>query len=447
MTKKDLLSDKIRLNIGGLDFVTYEDTLKRFPESKLANLSTSADNYDDDKHEYFFDRNPVLFAFVLDAYRKGEIHLPSDICGPTFRNELEFWELSLSHVAPCCWKALYKRDDDIKTVHKLMESYKRNASMRLILDYHSTWRKKLWLFLEDPYSSKFAMAWVTFISILVIASTVAEIMLTLPEFSEEFDDSEKHAVDMVLAIYEKTNHTTTRLHSMKPNWYLNTATMCCQIILTFELVLSLLVCPAKKTYVCNLIRISVTLGYVAYWVSYAFENNLSALNSKALVFVYVICRYGAILRLARLFYLSKGVPAFNVVGLTFSSSIPEFKILIFLLGILVCVFGYMMFATEFAGNENMGSIFATLYWALVTLTTVGYGDIVPYTRVGHAIASLCAVCGIIVLALPVGIIASTFNKFYNFNSYVSTHVKLNTDVLKEIEEQGNAFTCKKKRIM
>ncbi|KAL4240905.1 hypothetical protein ACF0H5_001687 [Mactra antiquata] len=433
--------NKVRFNIGGTLFLTFDDTLKHFPESKLANLSTCRDNYDDDTREYFFDRNPVLFGFILDAYRKEEIHLPSDICGPTFRKELEFWELSLSHVAPCCWEALYKSDDDIKTVNKLMDNYKENASMCSELDNHNKWRKTLWLFLEDPNSSKFAMAWVSFISILVLASTAAEIMLTLPQFHEDFTESEMKTVDLVLDIYQFKNGTTELFKSMKPNVYLTTTIMCCQVILTAELILSFMVCPKKKSFACNFIRVSATLGYVGFWVAYVFDSHLVTMEDNAWVYVYIVCKYGVILRLARLFYLSKHIPTFNVVGLTFSSSMSEFKILVFLLGILVCVFGYMMFASEYFGNENMRTMLSAMYWALITLTTVGYGDIIPFSVAGQVIASVCAVCGVIVLALPIGIISSTFYKFYNFNSYATTHLRLTSSMLKKTREEKKGIAC------
>ncbi|KAL4240906.1 hypothetical protein ACF0H5_001688 [Mactra antiquata] len=434
---------RVRLNIGGTTFLTYDETLAQFPESKLANLSRCMDNYDDYTREYFFDRNPVLFGFILDAYRKEEIHLPGDICGPTFRKELEFWELSLSHVAPCCWEALYKSDDDVKTVNKLMDNYKKNASIRLTLDNHCSYRKRLWLFLDDPKSSYFAMAWVTFISLLVIVSTVAEMLITIPELGEEYTKSEKQAIDLILAEYNLDNRTTERVYSMKPNPYLTLTITCCHVILTFEFILTFIVCPTKKAYMFSVVRVAVFLGYILFWASFTIESNFSTMRKKEMVLVYLLCKYGTILKLARLFYLSKHIPALNIVGVTFSASISEFKILVFLLGILVCIFGYMMYATEFLDNDAMTSTFVAMYWALITLTTVGYGDMVPYTVAGHVVTSVCAVCGVIVLAMPIGIIASTFNKYYNFNSYVLTHVHLNSEVLKPIAENGDARSSRK----
>lgn len=269
----------------------------------------------------------------------------------------------------------------------------------------------------------------------MIVSTTVEAMMTVPVFSEEFTDSEKRTIDMLLEMYHRdyNNYTIQRAYAMRPKQYLTLIDVGCHVILTIELVLSFIVCPSKSAFAVNALRFSVVLGYIAFWASFWMDYSLSYLNSMSLIIFYLVIKYGTILKLGRLFYLSKHVPAFNVVGLTFSSSKSEFKILVFLLGILTCGFGYVMFALECLYNEKMNNMFATMYWAVITLTTVGYGDMVPSSKVGHVIATVCAVCGVIVLALPIGIIASTFNKFYSFNSYVSTHVKLHANVVDKLD--------------
>jgi voltage-gated potassium channel len=61
-----------------------------------------------------------------------------------------------------------------------------------------------------------------------------------------------------------------------------------------------------------------------------------------------------------------------------------------------------------------------MYWAIVTLTTVGYGDVVPVTPLGRAIAGITAIAGLIMLALPVGIIASAFAREIHRRDFVIT---------------------------
>jgi voltage-gated potassium channel len=81
------------------------------------------------------------------------------------------------------------------------------------------------------------------------------------------------------------------------------------------------------------------------------------------------------------------------------------KLLVFLLSVLtlVMILGTLMFVVE--GPENgYTSIPESIYWAIVTLTTVGYGDIAPHTPVGQAIASLVMILGYAIIAVPTGIV-------------------------------------------
>lgn len=99
---------RITLNIGGKVFEVFSSTLKRFPDSRLAKLNEKSEAFCFDGGEYFFDRNPVVFEAILEAYRTGELHIPRDICGSLVKRELEFWEISPSYLSPCCWKTYYR---------------------------------------------------------------------------------------------------------------------------------------------------------------------------------------------------------------------------------------------------------------------------------------------------------------------------------------------------
>ncbi|MCV5888650.1 ion channel, partial [Escherichia coli] len=80
------------------------------------------------------------------------------------------------------------------------------------------------------------------------------------------------------------------------------------------------------------------------------------------------------------------------------------KIFIFFttVAILVTIFGSLIFIVE--GPENgFTSIPKSIYWAIVTITTVGYGDLVPQTNLGKALASITMLLGYSILAVPTGI--------------------------------------------
>lgn len=90
--------NKVILNVGGIRHETYKSTLKKIPATRLSRLTEALVNYDSNLNEYFFDRHPGVFNQVLNYYRTGKLHYPSDVCGPLFEEELEFWGLDSNQV-------------------------------------------------------------------------------------------------------------------------------------------------------------------------------------------------------------------------------------------------------------------------------------------------------------------------------------------------------------
>ena len=80
-----------------------------------------------------------------------------------------------------------------------------------------------------------------------------------------------------------------------------------------------------------------------------------------------------------------------------------------------------MYLAELTYDEKITNIPNAMYWALITLTTVGYGDYTPVTTAGHLIAFVCAACGVLVLTMPIGVIASMFYSFYSCNKYATMY--------------------------
>lgn len=95
--------NRVTLNVGGIRHETYKATLKKIPATRLSKLTEALANYDPVLNEYFFDRHPGVFAQVLNYYRTGKLHYPTDVCGPLFEEELDFWGLDSNQVEPCCW--------------------------------------------------------------------------------------------------------------------------------------------------------------------------------------------------------------------------------------------------------------------------------------------------------------------------------------------------------
>ena len=130
-----------------------------------------------------------------------------------------------------------------------------------------------------------------------------------------------------------------------------------------------------------------------------------------LVFIYVPIgvlvdiRILRLLRIFRVFKLSSYLRGAYTMQIALRSSRP--KIIVFLLSVvlLVVLLGTLMYVIE--GQQNgFDNIPKSIYWSVVTLTTVGYGDVVPVTALGKLIASIIMIMGYGIIAVPTGIVSA-----------------------------------------
>jgi voltage-gated potassium channel len=94
--------------------------------------------------------------------------------------------------------------------------------------------------------------------------------------------------------------------------------------------------------------------------------------------------------------------------------------LVILMAVMLTAASLMSLAEGHVQPEKFGTIPAAMYWAIITLTTTGYGDAVPITPLGKIIAGAAAIMGIAMLALPVGIIATAFAEVIHRRDFVVT---------------------------
>ncbi len=115
------------------------------------------------------------------------------------------------------------------------------------------------------------------------------------------------------------------------------------------------------------------------------------------------------LRLFRLFKLARYVPAFAIVGAAVRRAGAPLFAALCVAAAQVYIAALLLYFIEGDNKpEQFGSITRSLWWSIVTLTTVGYGDVYPETVLGRVAAGLVAVAGIGIVAMPTGILASAF---------------------------------------
>ncbi|MCW3465654.1 ion transporter [Chitinophaga nivalis] len=114
-----------------------------------------------------------------------------------------------------------------------------------------------------------------------------------------------------------------------------------------------------------------------------------------------------ILRLMRIFRIFKLVPFLNEsrqLSLALQQSKRKIMVFLFFIGLLTMVLGAIMYVIECNHNSGFTSIPVSVYWAVVTLTTVGYGDIAPVTPIGQAFSAVIMIMGYAIIAVPTGIV-------------------------------------------
>jgi voltage-gated potassium channel len=122
-----------------------------------------------------------------------------------------------------------------------------------------------------------------------------------------------------------------------------------------------------------------------------------------------VLRILRLLRLLRIFRLTSYMTSAKMIGNVFRSRSQELLLsLILASGLIVISSCVMYFAEHLVQPEKFPSILSTLWWSIVTITTIGYGDIVPVTVIGKILTAVIALAGVALLALPAGIITAGF---------------------------------------
>ncbi|MGB3548506.1 MAG: ion transporter [Saprospiraceae bacterium] len=123
-----------------------------------------------------------------------------------------------------------------------------------------------------------------------------------------------------------------------------------------------------------------------------------------------IVRALRLLRVFRIFKLTKFLSQGNMIMDALKASRTKISVFMFFILLMVCIFGSLMYIVEAGAGSGFDSIPRGIYWAIVTLTTVGYGDISPITPLGQLMASLIMIAGYAVLAVPTGIVSAEMVK-------------------------------------
>uniref|UniRef100_A0A3Q4AJF2 BTB domain-containing protein n=1 Tax=Mola mola TaxID=94237 RepID=A0A3Q4AJF2_MOLML len=453
-------SEKIVINCGGIRHETYRSTLKTLPGTRLSWLTEpdaySNFDYDPKSDEFFFDRHPATFAFILNYYRTGKLHCPNDVCGPLFEEELAFWGIDETDVEACCWMN-YRQHRDAEEALDSFETPEPDAPeddpaltggadgdlKRLCMQedgrratWWEVWQPNIWALFEDPYSSKYAR-YVAFGSLFFILLSISTFCL---ETHEAFN-----------TIYNKTENVTignlTREEVVTDGW-LTYVEGVCVIWFTIEVMLRVIFCPDKAEFFRSALNI---IDFVAI-VPFYLEVALSGLSSKTAKDVLSFLRVVRFVRILRIFKLTRHFVGLRVLGHTLRASTNEFLLLIIFLALGVLIFATMIYYAERIGADpddptaaahtNFKNIPIGFWWAVVTMTTLGYGDMYPETWSGMLVGALCALAGVLTIAMPVPVIVNNFGMYYSLAMAKQKLPKKRNKHIPRAPQPGSPNYCK-----
>lgn len=197
-------------------------------------------------------------------------------------------------------------------------------------------------------------------------------------------------ISIVAVIFDSVPGISDSMHDA-----LRTIEWIITIFFTIEYILRIIVSRNSYKYISSFYGIIDLLATLPSYIGLIVSGGSSLLIIRAL----------RLLRIFRVFKLSRYTIAGSVIGSALRAS--KAKIAVFLAAVttIIVIIGTMMYLVEGAEN-GFTSIPRGIYWTIVTITTVGYGDIAPATALGQFIASLTMLTGYSVIAVPTGIVSA-----------------------------------------
>lgn len=170
------------------------------------------------------------------------------------------------------------------------------------------------------------------------------------------------------------------------------------IIFTIEYILRIIVSRNTYRYVLSFYGIIDLLATLPTYIGLIVSGGSSLLIIRAL----------RLLRIFRVLKLSRYTVAGSIIGTALRASKAKIGVFLAAVTTVIIIIGTLMYLIE--GSDNgFTSIPRAIYWTIVTITTVGYGDIAPVTALGQFLASLTMLTGYSIIAVPTGIVSAEMN--------------------------------------
>jgi len=215
--------------------------------------------------------------------------------------------------------------------------------------------------------------------VLLLIAILASIVLVMLESVESFDD--------------------------KYHDFLNIAEWIITILFSIEYIARIISVKKPAKYIFSFYGIIDLLSTIPKYLSFVFIGGQSLVALRAL----------RLLRVFRILKLTRYIGESTNFVRALKKSRAKIAVFLSFVIILCVILGTVMYLVESEEGSGFTSIPRSVYWAIVTLTTVGYGDIAPHTPLGQLIASVIMIMGYGIIAIPTGIVSSEMTKMEKDN--------------------------------
>ena len=428
-TSKEL---EIVVNIGGLRQVLSGDVLSRYPDTRLAKLaSQAAGNAEDlselcddyDGGEFYFDRDPDAFKCIMEVYYRGEIHMKRGICPACFMEEMEFWDVEPEFLDECCRSNLHDVEEELaeiaEKVQSLLEARERVRAVGI-----GAWKRfqaRVWRVMEQPDSSVAARVIAVISFLLILVSSAALCAGTIPELQTR--DAQGNPTEPPALV---------------------TVDTVCIVWFTLEYLLRFFAAPRKLRFLLSFMNVIDCLAILPYFLLLTLTQLGSALLE--LSDMQQAVQALRILRVARVLKLARHSSGLQTLTFALRSSCGELALLLMIMGIGVFLFSALGYTLEQSHPDTMfTSIPQAFWWAVITMTTVGYGDVYPKTTLGRCNAAVSFLCGVISIALPINPIINNFVLYYSKQRVLDTAARHEIQLMELRSQEAEAPSRSRRR--
>ncbi|KAM4876390.1 potassium voltage-gated channel subfamily V member 2 [Thomomys bottae] len=413
----------LKVNVGGHSYLLDYSELACHPKTRLGRLATSTsrsrqlglcDDYEAQNDEYFFDRDPAVFQLIYNFYTSGVLRVLDELCPRGFLEELGYWGVRLKYTPRCCRICFEERRDELSEQLKIQRELRAQAQAEAAeelfrdLRFCGPQRQRLWNLMEKPFSSVAAKAMGVASNLFVLVSVVALALHTVEEMQQQAEQG-KGGGD--------------------PRPILEHVETLCVAFFTLEFALRLVSTPDLRRFArsaLNLVDLMAILPFYLQLLLEGFtgedprpkgqgsglEHDLETVGRVGKVGQ--VLRVMRLLRVFRILKLARHSTGLRAFGFTLRQCYQQVGCLLLFIAMGIFAFSAAVYSVEHdVPGTNFTSVLHAWWWAAVSISTVGYGDMYPETHLGRLFAFFCIAFGIILNGMPISILYNKFSDYYS----------------------------------